>query len=152
MLQITNSVTSRSSVEYLFHRDFTSVTCFPFSEICFKKKKSRTDLSLADSIFLVRSFFRPFSSPPSPSNRSASPINLISAPPLYDATGYERNPSVRSTREASPVYFRNKIILSHARQKYGLSIFFSRLKGYTKNKNLDKDEMQNRTACDIAGV
>lgn len=83
-------------------------------------------------------------------NWSASPINLISALPLYDVTGYERNLSVRSTREASAVYFRNKIILSRSEQKCGMSIsflFFLRLGRYNGYKNLDAAKTAARGAA-----
>lgn len=77
ILQITGNVILHTSIEYLFHYDFLQYMLFP------KKKsaeKLNIDLPLSNRyislfyFFLLNFFYR-----------NASPINLIFAPPLYDA-------------------------------------------------------------------
>lgn len=123
ILQITDSVTSRTPIEYLFHRDFTSDICFQFPEKSVKKSNIfAIEQAVHFSSFFISFFFVKFF------YRNASPINLIFAPPLYDVRQDMRE-THRYDRREKPVYFRNKIILSRTGQKYGLSNFFGDWEG-----------------------
>lgn len=122
MLQIIDGATL--SVEYLFHRDFTSKTRFPFYAKSAKKNRTQ-DLPSAQRAYIsFRWFFFVFFSLPE-SECISNKFDIHATSLRRDRDMREIHP-VRSTREASPVYFRNKIILSRAGQKYGLSILFLR--------------------------